>query len=570
MLNFSVKKDPKTGKKILETSISGKLLLTTPQLNKGTAFTEQERHDFGLLGKLPSAIEELDDQVKRVYEQFSSFHTPLQKNIFLRSLHETNEILFYKLVCGHIAEMIPILYTPIVGTSVKQFSLEFRRPRGLFISYPDRHKMAEILANRSHPNIELIVTSDGEGVLGIGDQGIGGMDIPIAKLMVYSIVGGMPPYKTLPIMLDVGTNNQKLLDDPMYLGWRHPRIEGPEYDAFIAEFVDTVKKTFPNVFLHWEDFGRRNARANLDTYREKILSFNDDIQGTGVVSLAAVLAGINAAGSTIRDQRVVVFGAGSAGVGIASQICSAMIQSGLTEEQARSNFWLLSSSGLLTDNSNDLSEDRKRFARPHTEVKDWTLEQEGMIHLFDVVKNVKPTILIGTSTSAGAFNEAIIREMAQHVERPIIFPLSNPTEHSEAHPRNLIAWTKGKALIATGSPFDPVEYEGHKIPIAQCNNALVFPGIGLGSIAVKAKYCSDEMLWVACNVVAKHSPILKDPQAALLPSINDCQWLSREIAIAVAQQAVDQGLAQIEENNIEQLVDDLQWTPKYLEYKKVD
>ncbi len=570
MLNFSLKKDPKTGKKFLETNISGKLLLTTPQLNKGTAFSEQERHDFGLLGKLPCAIEGLDEQVKRVYEQYSSFHTPLQKNIHLRNLHETNEILFYRLVSEHIAEMLPILYTPIVGTSVKQFSVEFRRPRGLFISYPDRHKMAEILANRSHPDIELIVTSDGEGVLGIGDQGIGGMDIPIAKLMVYTIVGGMPPYKTLPIMLDVGTNNQKLLDDPMYLGWRHPRIEGADYDDFIKEFVETVKKTFPKAFLHWEDFGRRNARANLDNYREKFLSFNDDIQGTGVVSLAAVLAGINAAGSKIRDQRIVVFGAGSAGIGIASQICSAMKQEGLTEEESRTHFWLLSTSGLLTDKSSDLSEDRKRFARAHSEIKDWTLEDKDFVSLFDVVKNVKPTILIGTSTSAGAFNEAIIREMAKYVERPIIFPLSNPTEHSEAHPRNLVAWTKGKALIATGSPFDPVEYEGNKIPIAQCNNALVFPGIGIGSIAVKAKYCSDEMLWSACKTLAKHSPILKDSQAPLLPSIQDCQWLSREIAIAVAKQAIDQGLAQTDVSDIEGLVDELQWAPQYLEYKKVD
>lgn len=568
MLNFSIKKDPTTGKKQIETDISGKLLLTTPQLNKGTAFTEQERHDFGLVGKLPAAIETLDEQVIRAYQQFSSQHTLLQKNVYLHALHETNETLFYRLFSEHMAEMLPILYTPIVGTAVKQFSLEFRRPRGLYISYPDRDKMDEILANRSHPEIDLIVASDGEGVLGIGDQGIGAMDIPIAKLMVYTIVGGMAPYKTLPIMLDVGTNNQQLIDDPMYLGWRQPRITDEEYDDFMDQFVTATKKVFPKVFLHWEDFGRRNARVNLDRFRNEILSFNDDIQGTGVVSLAALLSAINATKTKITEQRIVVFGAGSAGIGITEQIRKAMVHEGLSEEDANKHFWLLNSRGLLTDHSELLTEERKPFARPLSETKDWICDEEEFISLLDVIRNVKPTILIGTSTVPGAFNEAIVTEMAKHVTRPIIFPLSNPTEQSEAHPRNLLAWTKGKALIATGSPFDPVEYEGLTIPIAQCNNALVFPGIGIGCIAAKAKACNDEMLWIACKTVAEHSPIRTDEHAALLPSIQKSQTLSREIAIAVAKQAIKEGLSDVDGAKVEDLVEEMHWTPEYLPYIK--
>lgn len=568
MLSFEIKKDTQTNEKTLVTNLDGKLLLTTPQLNKGTAFTEDERKEFGLIGKLPHAIEGLDEQVRRTYKQYSSFSGLMQKNIFLRNVHETNEILFYKLVKDHVGEMLPVLYTPIVGTAVREFSTEFRRPRGLYFSFPERDKMLEILKNRSHPDIQLIVTTDGEGVLGIGDQGIGAMDIPIAKLMVYSIAGGINPLKTLPIMLDVGTNNQALLDDPMYLGWRHERISGKEYDDFIRQFIDAVKQTFPDVYLHWEDFGSRNARHNLDTYRKELCSFNDDIQGTGVVTLAALIAAVEASGTSLSDQRIVVYGAGSAGTGISEQLCDAMVRSGLDEKGAQSRFYLLNSKGLMTTETTPESDIRYKFAQDFDNIKSWQLENEDTIELLDVIKNVKPTILIGCSTVTGAFNEAIITQMSQHVDRPIIFPLSNPTEKSEAHPKNLMRWSKGTALIATGSPFDPVMFDDYEYVIAQCNNALVFPGIGVGVLVSKPKVLTDNMLWAACQVTKDAAPIFNDPKASLLPALDNCEDLSRRIAIAVAKQAITDGVSDMNVADIEAEIDQISWEPHYLPYRR--
>lgn len=569
MLRFHIKKD-QTGsqKRWLETDLSGKLLLSTPQLNKGTAFSEQERHEFGLLGKLPEQIETLEEQIKRCYKQYSSYKSLMQKNIYLHSLHQTNEVLFYRLVKEHVAEMMPVLYTPIVGNAVKEFSSEYRQARGLYLSYPNRDKMKEILANRSHPDVQLIVTTDGEGVLGIGDQGIGAIDIPIAKLMVYSIAGGVNPLNTLPIMLDVGTNNQALLDDPMYLGWRHKRISDSEYDAFIKQFIDAVQETFPGVYLHWEDFGNRNARTNLDLYREQICSFNDDIQGTGVVTLAALLAGVQASHSELAEQTVVVYGAGSAGTGITEQLCDAMVRSGLSRDEAEKRFYMLNSKGLMTHDSIPEKDVRHKFTRHPDELADWIIDDPAKVALLDVVRNVKPTILIGCSTVAGAFNEAVVTEMAKHVEHPIIFPLSNPTEKSEAHPKNLLRWTQGKALIATGSPFDPVKYGDHEIPIAQCNNALVFPGIGLGILAAKPTSLTDDMLWAAVQATAQFAPIAKDPYAALLPSLEHFEMLSRKIALAVAEQAIAQGQCALGLEQISEAIEHDYWVPAYLAYKK--
>ncbi len=570
MLDFELIKDPKTGELTMHTPLGGKTLLSTPQLNKGTAFTNQERHDFGLLGKLPAAVETLQEQVMRAYIQFSGFASDLQRSIYLRTLHETNESVFYKLVIEHMNEMIPVLYTPIVGTAVKTHSVQFRRPRGLYISYPDREFIREILGNRTHPEIDVIVVTDGEGVLGIGDQGIGGMDIPIAKLMVYTIAAGINPLRTLPIMLDTGTNNQELLDDPLYLGWRHKRIEGEDYNQFVQTFVDEVKQQFPGVYLHWEDFGRNNAMHNLTRYRDKICSFNDDIQGTGVVTLAALLAAVSTCNSSITEQRIVVFGAGSAGLGITDQLCDAMIREGLSEQEARSRFWLIASNGLITTESSALSAERAKYARDPAELTEWTTAINGVYHLEDVIKNIKPTVLIGSSTVAGAFTENCIRIMAAHCERPIIFPLSNPTERSEATPEDLIAWTEGKALIATGSPFGPVTYKGHTYPIGQCNNALVFPGIGLGIMAVKATHLSDDMLWVACQAAAQFSPILKNRMGALLPPIEDVRPFSDVIALAVAQQAIKEGYATVKNlENVKGLIESIKWEPRYLKYKKV-
>ena len=568
MLDIDYKKDKKTGKTNLETSLCGKLLLTTPQLNKGTAFTHEEREQFKLAGKLPMAVETLEQQMLRAYGQYSSYNDNLNKNIYLNELHDSNQVLFYKLVSEHLSEMLPMIYTPIVGTAVKKFSRDFRHPRGLYISYPDRDRMEEILSNRSNPNIDLIVVTDGEGVLGIGDQGVGGMDIPIAKLMVYGLCGGIDPLHTLPVHLDVGTNNKELLDDPMYLGWRNERVSGRDYDSFIDQFVSTVKKLFPQVFLHWEDFGRENARHNLERFRDSICTFNDDMQGTGVVTLSAILAAVRANSQSITEQQIVVFGAGTAGTGIADQIRDAMVHEGLSIEEANKRFWLLDRPGLLLNDSEGLTRYQSIYAHTSEEIADWALVESDYIGLADVVKNVKPTILIGCSAVAGAFTQEIIRNMAAHVEHPIILPLSNPTERCEAQPEDLYNWTDGKVLIATGSPFDPVEYNGEKYRIAQCNNALVFPGIGLGLIAVKAKALSDESLWRACTALSRFAPIRQNNIAPLLPDLNMARQVAKQIAVAVAEQASKEGNAQINVNeNLNDLIDDNMWQADYLPYR---
>lgn len=567
MLDIEYTNDKNSNQTILKTSLHGKVLLTTPQLNKGTAFTDEERKSFKLQGKLPIAVETLEQQVMRAYGQISSYHDKLNKNIYLNELHDANQVLFYKLVSEHLSEMLPIIYTPIVGTAVKKFSRDYRHPRGIYLSYPERENMESILMNRSNPNIDLIVVTDGEGVLGIGDQGVGGMDIPIAKLMVYCLCGGIDPLNTLPIHLDVGTNNEDLLNDPMYLGWRHPRISGAEYDDFVEQFVTTVKKLFPSVFLHWEDFGRENARRNLERFQDKICTFNDDMQGTGVVTLSAILAAVRANHQKITEQRIVVFGAGTAGTGIADQIRDAMVHEGLTKDEANKNFWLLDRPGLLMKNTDGITSYQAMYARDKTEVADWQLNDASYIGLEDVICNIKPTILIGCSAVAGAFTENCIREMAKHTERPIILPLSNPTERCEAQPQELYEWTEGKVLIATGSPFDPITYKGETYRIAQCNNALVFPGIGLGLIVSKATCLSDECLWRACTALSHFAPIRQDPLAPLLPELQQAKSVAHQIAIAVAEQVNKEGHANVNLNgNITKIIDDYMWEPKYFPY----
>jgi len=570
MLNFEIVDDKKTGKKKLQTSLSGKYLLTIPQLNKGTAFTDQERDMLGLRGKLPMHVEDIEEQVKRAYMQFKSFDTPLQKNVFLNQLDDTNIVLFYRLVQEHTAEMIPILYTPTVGEAVEKFSREFSQARGLYISFDDQDRIEEILSNRSHPNIELIVASDGGGVLGIGDQGAGAMLIPVAKLMVYTICANVNPLNTLPVMLDVGTDNEELLNDPFYLGWRHRRVSGKEYDQFIEKFVSAVKKCFPQVFLHWEDFGRDNARKILNNYRHKIATFNDDIQGTGVVTMSALLAAIQANKSSLQDQRIIIFGGGTAGTGIADQICETMVLNGISIEDARRKFWMIDRPGLLVDNMKDITEGQTDYVRPAAEIDDWQVDDKHNIKLLDVIHNVKPTILIGCSTVFGAFNKDVVEAMCKHAEHPIIFPLSNPTEKAEATPQDVYNWSNGKALIATGSPFPPIEHNGDKLEIAQCNNALVFPGIGLGVIAVKASAVTDNMLWVACEKLSHCAPIHDDPSLPLLPAINDAREAAREIAIAVGEAARKEGVADKSiTKSVTECVDEKLWSAEYLPYEKI-
>jgi malate dehydrogenase (oxaloacetate-decarboxylating) len=530
----------------IETTLSGKNIMTTPQLNKGTAFTAEELETFGLLGKVPSRIETLEEQVKRAQLQLAEYEDDLQKHIYLNNLHDKNQVLFYKLVSDRLVDFFPLIYTPHVATVVQEFSHEFRQARGLFISYEHRDQIEDILDNRTNPEIDLIVVTDGEGVLGIGDQGVGSINIPIAKLMVYTLCAGISPLKTLPIYLDVGTNNQKLLDDPYYLGMRHPRITGKAYDDFIAAFIKAVEKKFPKAFLHFEDFGRNNARRILDTYQHKIRCFNDDIQGTGAAALAAVLSAIKKANSSLDKQRILIFGAGTAGTGIADQIYRAMRRYHLSEKEAREKFWLVDRFGLITDNTPDLTDAQKPYAR-----RDATTLSD----LAEIIDDVKPTILIGCSAQHGKFTEQVVTAMAKYNEYPIIFPLSNPTEKSEATPADLLKWTKGRALIATGSPFKPVNYNGKTYVISQCNNSLVYPGIGLGVIASRPTLFTDDMLWAACVALSELSG------DALLPTLDHSRESAVKIAAAIAKVAGMEG-------DVESHIQKMMWEPRYVPLRK--
>jgi len=530
----------------IETRLTGKNLMTTPQLNKGTAFTQEELETFGLLGKVPARIETLEEQVKRAYFQLSEYNDDLQKHIYLNNLHDKNQVLFYKLVTDHLLELFPLIYTPHIATAVQQFSHEFRQARGLFISYEQRDKMDFILDNRTNPEIDLIVVTDGEGVLGIGDQGVGSINIPIAKLMVYTLCAGISPLKTLPIYLDVGTNNKKLLDDPYYLGERHPRISKEKYDSFISQFVETISKKFPKAFLHFEDFGRDNARRILDQYQDKICCFNDDIQGTGAAALAAILSAVKKSGSKFDEQRIIIFGAGTAGVGIADQLYRAMRRHDVPEQQTREKFWLVDRFGLITEDQADITLGQKPYARKNSAKLD---------NLVDIIKSAKPTILIGCSAQHGAFTQDVIETMASYTDMPIILPLSNPTEKAEAVPEDLIKWTKGKALIATGSPFKPVNYNGQTYIISQCNNSLVYPGIGLGVIASRAKLFTDDMLWAACVALSELSG------DALLPTLSQSRESALHIATAIAKAAGMKG-------NVEAEISKTIWLPKYVPLRK--
>ncbi len=569
MLDFKLNREEETGELFIQTSLCGKPLLTTPQLNKGTAFTNEERKAFGLLGKLPHRVETLEEQVKRAYLQYSSYTTRLQQNIYLNNLHDKNQVLFYKLISRHLGEMLPTIYTPIVGTAVKRFSHEYRQPRGLYIAHSDKHQIQEIIENRSNPEIDLIVVTDGEGVLGIGDQGIGGMDIPVAKLMVYSLCGGIDPTRTLPVFLDVGTNNQDLLNDPMYLGCRHPRINSKDYDEFIETFVNEIHQQFPNAFLHWEDFGRGNARRILDHFQDALCTFNDDIQGTGAVTLAALLAACDVTGKKLADQHILVFGAGSAGTGISDQIIDAMVRAGLTPEEAYSRFWLIDRQGLLLSTDPDLTDAQKPYARDPKDIKKWNVNDVQNPSLTHTVRQVKPTILIGCSAQTGAFSQDIIETMSAHCERPIIFPLSNPDEKCEAQPSDILAWSQGKALIATGTAFDAVEYQNRMVQIAQCNNALVFPGIGLGILAVAATRLTKDMILAAAETLCQFAPSKRDSFLPLLPSLDNAQAVAKAIALAVAQCAIDSGFAQCnQDKDLKLLIEKRFWEPRYLPFRR--
>ena len=539
-------------------------LLNHQGLNKGTAFTEEERSALGLHGLLPPYIESLEEQVTRAYGAYKRKDDDLERHIYLRALQDTNEVLFYRLLLDHIEEMTPIVYTPVVALACQQFSQIYRRPRGLFISYPLRDSIPALLRNRPNREVDVIVVTDGERILGIGDQGVGGLGIPIGKLSLYTLIGGIRPERTLPIVLDVGTNNTERLNDPEYLGWRHERVTGQAYFDFVEQFVQAVKQELPGTCLQWEDFATAHARPILERYHDQMLTFNDDIQGTAAVALGAILGAVKVTGKSLKEQQIVMFGAGSAGIGVADGLREAMKGEGLSEDEARSHFWIVNSKGLLHSGRTDLTPEQRVYAQPKARVSGWPRSSGGQIGLANVVASIDATILIGLSTVRGAFTEAMVREMARKVERPIIFPLSNPTDKSEATAEDLIRWTEGRALVATGSPFAPVSYGGRTIPIAQCNNVYIFPAMGLGVVASGARRVTGAMMLAAARTLAGNSPALKDSSASLLPPLTDIRRVAAQIAVAVGIEAQMDGLApKLPREELQQRVMATQWTPSY-------
>jgi malate dehydrogenase (oxaloacetate-decarboxylating) len=540
----------------------GQAKLFDPLTTKGTAFTVEERREFGLLGLLPPAVKTLAQQVEHCWHEFSTRRHDLDKHIYLRALQDRNETLFYRLLRDHIPETLPIVYTPTVGEACQRFSEIYRRPRGLFVSYADRDCLEEVIGNRPHRDPDVIVVTDGQRILGLGDQGIGGMGIPIGKLSLYTLIGGIDPARTLPIVLDVGTDNVELLDDPQYLGWKHRRIDDEEYYAFIDKFVTAVHEQLPNVLLQWEDFATAHALPILDRYRDKLLTFNDDIQGTAAVAVGALHGAAKVAGRPLSEQQVVMLGAGSAGIGVLDMIRREMVTEGLSEQAALERIWVIDVVGLLTDDRTDLSAEQREFAQPAQRTAQWGLSEPAQ--LADVVHNVDVGVLLGLSTAAGAFTEEIVREMAAKTERPIIFPLSNPTSRAEARPAELNAWTDGRALVATGSPFAPVLRNGVERPVAQCNNVYIFPAMGLAVTAAQATRVTDEMMRVAAATLGDASPALTDPDQPLLPAWPDVPDVAVRIAHAVAIQAVADGVApKRSDEEITQRIAEVHWTPDY-------
>jgi malate dehydrogenase (oxaloacetate-decarboxylating) len=540
----------------------GQAALFDALTTKGTAFSEAERRKYGLLGLLPTAVKTLEDQAAHCWHEFSTRHDDLDKHIYLRALQDRNETLFYRVLHDHIPETLPIVYTPTVGEACQRFGEIYRRPRGLFVSYPERDCLDEVLRNRPQRDVDVIVVTDGQRILGLGDQGIGGMGIPIGKLSLYTLIGGIDPARTLPIVLDVGTDNAELVDDPLYLGWRHRRIDDDDYYAFIDQFVTAVREQLPSVLLQWEDFATVHAEPILARYRDQLLTFNDDIQGTAAVTLGALHGAAKVAGRPLSQQQIVMLGAGSAGIGVLDMIRREMVNQGLSEDAARERIWVVDVDGLLTDDRTDLSAGQRDFAQPADRVSGWGLSEPAQ--LADVVHHVDVGVLLGLSTAAGAFTESIVREMAGKTERPIIFPLSNPTSRAEAHPAELDHWTDGRALIATGSPFAPLHRNGVERPVAQCNNVYIFPAMGLAVTAAQATRVTDEMMRVAAATLGEASPALANPDQSLLPAWVDVPDVAVRIAHAVAVQAVADGVAPKRSGEeLTERITQVRWLPEY-------
>ena len=557
-------------KSIFETELSGKDLMSNPVLNKGTAFTYEERIRFELHGLLPPVIETLEQQCVRAYEAYKRKGDDLERHIFLRALQDTNEILFYALLYRHMAEMAPIIYTPVVAQGCIHFSHIYRRPRGLFLSYPLADMMDEIIENRPYSDVDVIVVTDGERVLGIGDQGAGGMGIPIGKLSLYTLIGGIDPQRTLPILLDVGTNNVDRLNDPEYVGWRHERITGQAYSDFVDKFVTCIKRKLPDVLLQWEDFAKPHARPILDRYRDSLCTFNDDIQGTAAVTLGALYKAMKITKKKFSDQQIVILGAGGAGTGIAEYILEAMVTEGVDEMEARKHFFLLDSKGLLHTGRTNLTPVQQKFAQSIELVSAWSVSNR-QIRLVEVIENISATILIGVSSQPGQFTAPIIKDMASKVERPIVFPLSNPYDRAEAVPEDLIRWTDGRALIATGTEFPPVSLKDRTFKISQCNNFYIFPAVGLAVRASNAKRVTDRMMVAAAEALGNFS--LEDDvnsDGELLPPVENMRDVAIQIALMVGLQAQQDGVAQItSEQELHEQVQQRFWIPQYLGYKLI-
>jgi malate dehydrogenase (oxaloacetate-decarboxylating) len=555
-----------TGNGWHETKSRGLAVLNSPLLNKGTAFTAEERTTLGLTGLLPPDIGTLESQARSAHNQYERLPDALSKNIYLTALHDRNEVLFYRLFSEHLREMIPIVNDLTVGMAMEQYHHECRRPRGVYLSIDQPEGIKEAFASlgAGPADIDLVVATDAEQVLGIGDWGIGGIEVSIGKLAIYTAAGGIDPARAIPVMLDVGTNRESLLDDPTYIGNRHARIRGERYDAFIDAYVKAVTGLFPNALLQCEDFAPANGRRILERYRDRICIFNDDMQGTGAITLAAAISSVRVCCTPLCNQRIVIFGPGTAGIGIADQIRDAMIHEGLSKEDAAARFWCVDRQGLLTaDMAAQLPDHQVNYARPIAESNGWKRGINGNgIALAEVVHRVKPTMLIGASTAGGSFTEAIVREMAAHTGRPLIFALGHPRPRAEANPADVIAWTDGRALIATGSAFAPVTYKGVTYVIGQLNNAMLYPGLALGAIVSRARTISEGMFAAAASAVSSLVTV-RQPGASLLPHVDDLRSVAATVAAAVAEAAVAEGLARVEFDDIVQQVQDAMWQPEY-------
>jgi malate dehydrogenase (oxaloacetate-decarboxylating) len=558
-------------RKIIRTRIWGIDLLNNPRLNKGTAFTEEERDAFCLHGLLPPQMGSLEYQCERRKRVFDKISSPFSRYNFMRGLQDSTETLFYALIQHHIEEMLPVVYTPAVGEGCQRFSEVWRKPRGLFLSYPNKDRIERILADRRLEDVRCIVVSDGERILGLGDQGAGGMGIPIGKMALYTALGGIPPEHCLPVLLDLGTDNQTLLNDPIYVGWQHPRVRGQEYDDFIEAFVSAVERRWPRILLQWEDFAGVNAARLLERYRNRLCTFNDDIQGTAAVMVGTLLAAVNATGIPLEEHKIVMFGSGSAGIGIVEMLVAAMQKAGLSRQQALAQFYCFNSNGLMVEGGEGIRPRQSHLARKPEEVAGWELSASGsgQINLFDVVRNAKPTVLVGASMQPGAFTEEIVREMARNTPRPVILPLSNPTSKCEATAGDLLRWTEGRALVGTGSPFAPVEIGGRTIRISQVNNSFIFPGLALGTLVSHSSRVTDAMFMAAAQALASLSPARTDPNAPLLPPIADSRSVSLVVAEAVGRQAIAEGLSPLPNaDDLYQRIRDYIWEPVYLPYKR--